>query len=116
MDGLAQMVLSASTSSSLETNISIISMALSTELFTCPFRTATSPLESCLFEGILIESASVAEKRDTDLSPSASESVSASVLPKKEIAKTELGKIIQSENFIIKDVRKSFTRLNFPFP
>lgn len=84
---MAQMVLSASTSSSMETNISIISMALSTELLTCPFRTASSPLESCLFEGILIESASIAEKRDEDLSPSASESVSASVLPKKKLQK-----------------------------
>lgn len=80
---MAQMVLSASTSSSLETNISIISMALSTELLTCPFNTASSPQESCPFEGILIESASIAEKRDEDLSPSAPESVSASVLPKK---------------------------------
>lgn len=51
MDGLLFMVLPASTSSSLEANISIMPMNLSTELFTCSFLTASLPLESCLFEG-----------------------------------------------------------------
>lgn len=50
MDGLLFMVLPASTSSSLEANISIMPMNLSTELVTCSFLTASSPLESCLFE------------------------------------------------------------------
>lgn len=88
MDGLAHMVLSTSTSSSLEANISIMSMALSTELFTWPCRTASSLLESSLFDGMLMETASAVEKRDDeDLSTSASESVSASVLPKKKLQK-----------------------------
>lgn len=48
---------------------------------------------------MLTKSASVVETDEDLLS---SESVSASVLPKKEIAKTKFGKITESGNFIIK--------------